>query len=102
MIYNMKISDIAKEVREGNLSKDRLESYYDDLTGLYAQLEERMGELEKKEAIFLNECGEKTRAGAEMKWNITVEGQESIETKHNIRALSKLLSSIKHRIYNTY
>lgn len=98
----MKISELAQKIRGGNLSKDQLENYYDELTGLYAQMEERMGELEKAEAIFLNESGEETRAGAERKWNATENGQEAITTKHNIRALSKLISSVKHRIYATY
>jgi len=98
----MKISELAKSIKEGNLSKQQLESYYDELTGMYAIMEERAGELEKQEAIYLNECEEKTRAGAERKWNATVLGQEAITIKHNIRALSKLISSVKHRIYATY
>lgn len=96
----MKISELAKKIIEGKLSKDQLEAYYDQLTGLYVQMEERMGELEKAEAIYLNDCGEETRAGAERKWNATPEGLEGIMTKHNLRALSKLISSVKHRIFN--
>ena len=97
----MKISDLAKKVKEGNLDKYAIEQYHTELTSLYVEMETAMADLEKKEAIYLNECGEKTRAGAERIWYATKEGQEMIELKHNLRASEKLLSSLKHRIYNT-
>lgn len=99
---SISISELAKAVKEQNLSRDALESYFTELSCLYAEMEVRMGTLEKEEAIFLNECGEKTRAGAETKWNATEKGQESITLKHNLRALSKLISSVKHRVIAVY
>ncbi len=98
----MKISALAKAVKEKNLTRDQLEDYFTELSSLAAEMEERMGELEKKEAIYLNDCGEKTRSGAETKWNATSEGQEAITLKHNLRGLSKLISSVKHRVIAVY
>lgn len=98
----MKISDLARQIKEQSLTKDQLEAYYSDLTSLSAEMEEKMADLEKMEAIYLNECEEKSRAGAERKWQATIEGQEQITLKHNIRAIDKLRSSIKHRLYNQY
>ena len=66
-LSNMKISELANKVKEQSLTKDKLEDYFSELSSLYAQMEERMGELEKEEAIYLNDCQEETRAGAERK-----------------------------------
>lgn len=97
----MQVSELAKSVKEGNLTKDQLEAYYTELVSLFAEMEIRMGEIEKAEAIYLNIIEEPTRAGAERKWYATEMGQEQITLKHNIRAVEKLASSVKHRIYNT-
>ena len=99
---SISISQLAKSIKEQNLSRDQLENYFTELSSLYAEMEIRMGELEKEQAIFLNECGEKTRAGAETKWDATSKGQESITIKHNLRALSKLISSVRHRVISVY
>jgi hypothetical protein len=96
----MKISELIKSVKEENLTKDQLENYYSELTSLSAEMELKMADIEKSEALFLNECGEETRSGADRKWRATKEGQEGITLKHNIRAIDKLRSSIKSRIYN--
>lgn len=95
----MDIRTLAKEVKEANLTKDQLEHYYTELTSLYAEMTLDLSDLEKAEAVYLNECGEKTRSGAEMKWYASEKGQKQIELKHSTRAISKLASSVKNRIY---
>lgn len=95
----MDIRTLAKEVREANLSSQKLEEYYTDLTSLYAEMTMNLADLEKLEAVYLNECEEKTRAGAERKWYASPDGQKQIELKHSTRAIEKLASSIKNRIY---
>lgn len=99
---SISIIELAKSVREQNLDKDKLEQYYAELTSLFTEMSLETATLEKQEAIFLNECGEKTRTGAERQWYAKEQGQRQIELKHTIRAVEKLISSIKHRIYNTY
>lgn len=96
------IIELANRVREQNLNKDQLEGYYAELTALFTEMSLETATLEKQEAIFLNECGEKTRTGAERQWYAREQGQRQIELKHTLRATEKLLSSIKHRIYNSY
>ncbi len=95
----MNIQDIIKGVKEENLTKDQLENYSSMLDILSAELELELAEIEKAEAMFLAECGEKTRSGATTKWDSTEFGQKEISLKRNIRAVSKLASSVKTRIY---
>ena len=95
----MTIKEIILRIKEGNLSREQLEEYYDSLTVLYAEMNYRMGEVTKEEALFLADCKEKTKTGADRLWLITPLGQEQITLKYNIRALEKLVASVKHRIY---
>lgn len=95
----MTIQDIIKGIKEQNLTKDELENYSSMLDILSAELELELSDIEKAEAMFLAECGEKTRSGATTKWEATELGQKEIELKRNIRAVSKLASSVKTRIY---
>lgn len=97
----MKLKDLIISIKEGNLTKYQLEEYYDQISILYAEMSLDLAEVEKEEAVFLSECEEETRAGAERKWNATEKGLKGIQLKHNLRALSKLGSSLKNRIYNT-
>ena len=96
----MKISELIQKVKEHNLSREQLEQYYTELTSLSAEMELALADLEKAEAKYLNESEEKTRSGADRLWKSTPEGQEEISLKRNLRAVDKLRSSIKHRIFN--
>lgn len=93
------LPDIIKGVKEQNLQKDQLEDYSSMLDILQAEMELELAEVEKAEAMYLANCEEKTRAGAERKWYATELGQKEISLKRNIRAISKLASSVKTRIY---
>jgi len=93
------IQDIITGIKEQNLTKFQLEEYASMLDVLSAELELELATIEKSEAIFLANCGEKTRAGATTVWEATESGQKEIELKRNIRAVSKLASSVKTRIY---
>lgn len=97
----MTLQALITSIKEDKLDKFQMEHYHTELTYLYTDFCTRMAELEKKEALYLNTSEEKTRAGAERKWYALPEGQEMITLKHNLRATEKLLSSLKHRIYNT-
>ena len=93
------ITDIIKEVKEGNFTKDKLEEYSSMLDVLSAEYELELADVEKAEALFLADCGEKTRAGATTKWEASELGQKEILLKRQLRAISKLSSSVKTRIY---
>lgn len=93
---------LMEAVREPNLTKSQLEEYHQQLTDLFAQLQIALGELEKEEARFYDTCEEKSAVAAERKWDASPQGQLLIERKRQDKALSKLLSSVKHRVYSMY
>lgn len=95
----MDIRTIINEVKEANLTKDKLEEYSSMLDILSAEYELALADIEKSEAMYLANCEEKTRAGATTKWEATEEGQKEILLKRQLRAISKLASSVKTRIY---
>lgn len=98
----MTIRDLIVAIKEQGLTKEQLEGYHSELTSLYATMSLDMADIEKEEALYLNDCEEPTKAGAERKWNATEQGQKAITLKHNLRAIEKLLSSVKSRIYQIY
>lgn len=95
----MDIKSLITGIKEGNLTKDQLEEYSSMLDILSAEYELALADTEKEEAMFLANCGEKTRAGATTKWEASEQGQKGIELKRQLRAISKLASSVKTRIY---
>lgn len=117
----MKLQDLVQSVTEKNLTKQQLEDYHTELTGLYAQMMWEMAELEKKEAVFFLENKDKlvattskngagsatntaVRSDVEVKrmWRGTPEGQRLIELKNYEKATSKVLTSLRNRMYATY
>lgn len=95
----MILQDIIKQIKEENLTKEKLEDYSSMLDILSAELELELAKIEKSEAMFLADCGEKTRSGATTKWEASELGQKEIFLKRQLRAISKLSSSVKTRIY---
>lgn len=99
---SISISDIIKDVKEANLTKQQLEDYSSMLDILCAEMELELGDIEKAEAMFLANCEEKTRSGAVTKWESTESGQKEILLKRQLRAVSKLATSVKTKIYQRY
>lgn len=95
----MEIQDLIKGIKESSLTKDQLENYSSQLDILCAEYELELAEIEKSEAMFLANCQEKTRNGAERIWNASEMGQKEILLKRQLRSASKLGSSVKTRIY---
>lgn len=93
------ISELAKAVREDNLSREKLDEYYTHLASLSALMNVEMGDLTKQEAIFLESC-EGTAVMASRKWGVTPQGQRQTELKYGIRAVDKLIGSVKRRLYS--
>lgn len=112
----MKLLDLLTAVKEKNLTKQQLEDYHTELTSLYAQMMWEMADLEKKEAIyFLDNKDEgrkvslteyiltpRTDVAIKRMWRGTPEGQRLIELKNYDKATSKVLTSLKSRMYTTY
>lgn len=104
----MTLPEILKAVRESNLSKGQLESYEQHLAALYADLMVRIGELKKSRALYFL-ANEKDAEGKKMPdvkvkriYEGTPEGQELIESEANVKAVSRVLSSLRSRIYQQY
>ena len=87
------------EIKEKHLTKDKLEDYSSMLDILCAEYELELADIEKAEAMFLANCQEKSRNGAERIWDASEMGQQEILLKRQLRSASKLASSVKTRIY---
>lgn len=100
----MKLQDLILVVKEKNLSKDQLESYRDEMSYLFAQMQIEMAELEKREAIYMNEQKNDVESVASIKirWKGTQEGQRLIVLKRYCLATKELLNSLKSRLYSIY
>lgn len=117
----MKLQELFEAVKEKHLGKQALEDYHTELTSLYAQMMLEMSELEKKEAMYFLEnkeekeeywngdkkVGERVinqKPDIEVKrmWRGTPNGQRLIELKNYEKATSKILTSLKNRMYSQY
>ncbi len=103
----MKLIDLLKSVTEKNLSKQQLEDYHTELTGLYAQMMWELSDLEKQEAVYFLEYKEMaedkvTDVEIKRKWRGTPGGLRLIELKNYEKAVTKVLVSIKNRMYASY
>jgi hypothetical protein len=98
----MTILELIRKVKEQNLSKDQLEDYRDQMSSLFAEMQIELAEVRKTKALYFVEKKIKTDKETERNWQITKEGLREIELSHYSKALEKLLSSLKSRLYNVY
>lgn len=98
----MNIQELISAVQEQNLSKGQLEAYFDALTGLYAAIHLELASLEKEEALYLVNFKLETAVATTRQWNSSQSGQRLIELDHQAKIVEKLLSSLKHRLFNTF
>jgi hypothetical protein len=97
----MKLSELILAVKEKNLDKDQLESYRDQMSHLFADMQIEAAELEKEEALFMD--GEEgTVASKKVAWKATPSGQRLIVLKRYMLATKELLNSLKSRLYSIY
>ena len=97
----MKLVELIQAVKEKNLSKDQLEDYRNDMSGIYAQMQMEMADLEKQEALFMEKT-DTTVARAKVLWKSTESGQRLILLKRYCLATKELLNSLKSRLYSIY
>lgn len=99
----MKLQDLIIAVKEQNLTKDQLEGYRDQLSGLFAEMQIECAELEKKEALFMNtKTVDDSVAEIKIRWKASAEGQRLITLKRYCLATKELLNSLKSRLYSIY
>lgn len=97
----MKLQDLINQIKEENLPKERLEAYRDQLSGLFAQMQMEMAELEKMEARYPME-NFKSAVERKNSWKATPSGQRLIELKRYCLATKEMLNSLKSRLYSIY
>lgn len=99
---NITLKQLIISVKEKNLPKDKLEEYRDQMTSLFAEMQLELAEIRKAKALYFVEKKAKTDKETERNWQITREGLREIELSHYSKALEKLLSSLKSRLYEIY
>lgn len=100
----MTLQELIVSVKEKNLSKDQLENYRDELSGLFAQMQLEMAELEKEEAMFMGmlDTDKSSVASRKVAWKYTRDGQRLIVLKRYCLATKEMLNSLKSRLYSIY
>lgn len=99
------LTKLLDAVKEQNLTKTQLEDFHSELTNLYAQMMLEMAELEKEEARYFltmkkSDDGDRPDIVVKRMWRGTESGQRLIELARYSKALEKMLSSVKNRIYS--
>lgn len=95
------IQELMQVVKEKDLSKEQLESYYVELGNLKAMLNQKFAQLKKEEAIFLVNRNEgESVASVKIRWSATDSGQKKIQLEWDIKTIATLLDSVKTRIYS--
>lgn len=97
------LNDLIVSVKEKNLSKDQLELYRDQMSHLYAEMQMEMADLEKEEALFLDDAQiAQSAISRKTQWKATKSGQRLIVLKRYCLATKELLNSLKSRLYSIY
>lgn len=104
----MTLTELLTAVKESNLSKGQLEEYEMRLASLYGDYMTRIGELKKSRALYFlaNERDPEGQKLPDVKvkriYEGTPDGQELLGLESDVKAVSRVLSSIKSRIYQQY
>lgn len=112
----MTLSELIMAVKEKNLSKDQLESYRDQMSSLYAEMQIELAEVEKNKALFFEENQYDNRQtdtytrntilytdiAKKRLWQASEKGQREIVLKRYCLATKELLNSLKSRLYSIY
>ena len=100
---SIQLKDLIIAVKEKTLSKDQLENYRNDMSQVFAEMQIEMAELEKEEALFMNEKFLlDSVAERKVRWKGTPSGQRLIVLKRYSLATKELLNSLKSRLYSIY
>lgn len=100
----MNIADLFREIKETNLSRAQLEKYEQQLASLYAEMMMEIGQLKKERALYFLERQrpEITDISIRRLWDAIPDGQRLIELEANVKAVGRMSSSVKSRIYQNY
>jgi len=93
------LQQLIQAIKEEKLNKEQLEQYSDQLVLLFAEMQEELATLEKQEALFMAKDIDKSVAQRKIEWKATREGQRLIELKRWSVSCSKIISSVKNRVF---
>lgn len=97
------LEQAIKSVKEGTLSKERTESYFDQMSALFAMFQLEMADLEREEALFMNgKKDEQSIADRKREWKATESGLKLIKRKREATATKEMIGSLKRRTYALY
>lgn len=100
---SISLRELILAVKEQNLTKTELEKYRDAMSDLFANMQLEMADLEKVEALFMNDkTDEKSVAQRKIEWKATKEGQRLLELKRYCLATKEMLNSLKSRLYQIF
>lgn len=98
----MTLLELLKAVKDEKLDKQSLEAYHSQLSHLCADMYLEIAELEKAEATFIFQSDIETDIAKKRAWKASEKGQRLITLNAYVKATSKVLSSIKNRLYSVY
>ena len=93
------LRELITAVKEKTLEKEDLEKYSDALAELYAEMRLEFSTLEKAEALYIYDSTLNTAVAKKTAWRATDKGQRQIELKNYMDACSKMISSVKSRVF---
>lgn len=99
----MTLLELLTAVKEQTLSREELEKYRDQLCSLFADMNIELAGIEKAEAIFFYDRTNPETSDISIKraWRASDLGQRGIVLNRYIKATSKVIDSLKGRIYAT-
>ena len=98
----MQLKELLLAINEKRLTKQQLEVYSDDLANLYALMQLELADIRKEKALYWLSDKKESDKATERSWAVTAKGQREIELSHYCKAVEKVLSSLRSRIYSTY
>lgn len=96
----MTLKELIECVKDQKLDRQQLEAYRDNMLDLFTKMQFEMADFEKEEALFMNAKADgQSVADRKIQWKATHSGQRLIELKRYAIATTKMLDSLKNRIY---
>ena len=95
------LSDLFREIKEQNLGRAALEKYEQQLAALYAEIMLDIGSLKKERALYFlaRQRPETTDISIRRTFDGTPSGQRLIELEVSVKAVARMYSSVRSRIY---
>ena len=102
----MNLTETFQAIKEERLDRTALEKYEQELSAVYADMMVEIGRLKKARALYFYSMEQEHPELPDIKirrvWDATDDGMKLIQYENEVKAVAKMLSSIKSRIYQTY